>query len=191
MLLNLKCLNCGAALTIPETVSQMACGYCGVVQQVQREGGGVWLSLEKALADVKASSDRAANEMALRRLREEREDLRGRLEEEHKRIVEAGNQSFITVYAFALLLVIFVALGIVAVRIWDRDTFYSLPSGNLLAVPAIAVFLIFAVMLGVMRHRGSSVRDEAEANTLLLEDQIADLDRQIEEQRRVANGERT
>ena len=125
MQLSLKCLNCGAALTVPETASQMACGYCGVVQQIQREGGGVWLSLEKALADVKASSDRAANEMTLRRLREERDDLRRQLEEVQTRTVEDSNQSSMSGYRIVSTVIFLIVATIIVLRMLDRDLFYS------------------------------------------------------------------
>lgn len=187
MQISLKCPNCGAALEVRESVSELACGYCGVQQIVQREGGGVWLSLERAMAEVKASADRAATEMTLRRLREEREELRSRLEDVCTRAAEADNQGFINFYVGGVLLVLLVGVAIIWTRIWDRDFFYSIGSGNLVVIGTAASVAMFGVMLGRARHRTRSIRDEAKADALVLEDQIAEHDRKIELQRRLVS----
>lgn len=187
MQISLKCLNCGAALQVREGVSELACVYCGVQQIVQREGGGGWLSLEKAIADVKASADRAATEMTLRRLREEREELRARLEEVHTCAAEADSQSFMNFYVGGVLLILLVGAAIIWTRIWDRDFFYSIGSGNLVVIGTVASVAMFGVMVGRARHRTRSILDEAKADALVLEAQIAEHDRKIELQRRLVS----
>jgi DNA-directed RNA polymerase subunit RPC12/RpoP len=185
MQISLKCVNCGAALQVREGVSELACGYCGVQQIVQRDGGSVWLSLEKAIAEVKATADRAATEMTLRRLREEREEVRGQLDELRTRAGEASNAGFMSVYRLALTMVCVVGAVVILARMLDRTFFYSFGAGNLIVVAAILMFIVVGVMAGVNRQRSLSAREDAEADALLLEDQIADLDRQIEDQRLV------
>jgi hypothetical protein len=68
-IVSLKCVHCGAGLEVKPDISDFACGYCGVQQQVERSGGIVALRrLEETLDDVKQGTSRAASELALRRL---------------------------------------------------------------------------------------------------------------------------
>lgn len=68
-ILSLKCVNCGAGLEVKQDISDFACGYCGVQQQVERSGGIVALRrVEETLDDVKLGTNRTASELALARL---------------------------------------------------------------------------------------------------------------------------
>jgi ribosomal protein S27AE len=68
-ILSLKCVNCGAGLEVKQDISEFACGYCGIQQQVERGGGIVSLRrVEEALDDVKLGTNRAASELAIARL---------------------------------------------------------------------------------------------------------------------------
>lgn len=68
-ILSLKCVNCGAGLEVKQDISDFACGYCGVPQQVERSGGIVSLRrVEEVLDDVKLGTNRAASELAIARL---------------------------------------------------------------------------------------------------------------------------
>jgi len=68
-ILSLKCVNCGAGLEVKQDISDFACGYCGIQQQVERSGGIVSLRrVEQALDDVKLGTNRTASELAINRL---------------------------------------------------------------------------------------------------------------------------
>lgn len=86
-IISLKCTNCGGDLKIGPDVEHFACGYCGTSQVVHREGGIITLkSLEAAVAKVQLGTDRAAAELAVRRLKDELEDVN----KEIRKIVRAS-----------------------------------------------------------------------------------------------------
>jgi ribosomal protein S27AE len=68
----LKCSSCGAGLNVPPDVDQFACGFCGSTQMVERGGGIIALEpVIDAIKQVQNKADKAAAELALRRLNEE------------------------------------------------------------------------------------------------------------------------
>jgi len=88
--ITLKCPNCGANLQITPDMETFACGHCGTQQIVRRDGGTVSLKvITDAIAGVKASTDRVAAEMEIRRLRDDAEQLGRQVEKLDKKIEEA------------------------------------------------------------------------------------------------------
>jgi len=70
--LSLKCSNCGGDLNIGPDVEHFACGYCGSSQVVHRDGGIITLkAVESAIAKVQLGADRTAAELAVRRLKDD------------------------------------------------------------------------------------------------------------------------
>lgn len=68
-MINLKCINCGAALEITPDMDVFACGYCGASQMVERRGGTVALKrVTDAISRVQVGTDKTAAELALNRL---------------------------------------------------------------------------------------------------------------------------
>lgn len=72
MILALKCAGCGAALEITPDMDQFACGYCGLSQRVDRNGGTVSLKrLEAVVQKIQDATASTAAELALPRLKRE------------------------------------------------------------------------------------------------------------------------
>ncbi|MEO6390800.1 MAG: hypothetical protein ABIP75_03045 [Pyrinomonadaceae bacterium] len=184
MLVNLKCLNCGAALTIPEGVAQMACGYCGVQQVVQREGGGVWLSLEKALADVKATADRTNSELTLRRLKEERDAASQRLDELRNQVENSGLQGIAAIAQIPAAVLVFGAIIYVISSFWSTGTAGSGGLFTIVPLFIVIVMVTMAIGFGVNLARSRAIKADAESEEIALESQISELDQKIEETRR-------
>src|SRR5215218_10221015 len=86
----LQCPSCGATLQITPDMETFASGHCGTQQIVRREGGTVSLKvISDAIAGVKASTDRVAAELEVRRLRDDARRIARELEELEKAISEA------------------------------------------------------------------------------------------------------
>lgn len=67
--ISLTCPTCGGRLQITDDVERFACVYCGVEHLVRRGGGIVTLApVMDGLRQVQAGIDRAASELAVRRL---------------------------------------------------------------------------------------------------------------------------
>lgn len=68
----LKCPNCGAALKVGASVDTFACSYCGASVRVEHGEGIISLQLlAKATLGVQRGTDRAAAELAIRRLEDD------------------------------------------------------------------------------------------------------------------------
>jgi hypothetical protein len=77
--ISLTCPNCGGRLEITGDVNRFACAHCGCEQIVHRSEGVVSTKpVVDGLYEVKLGVDRAASELAIRRLREELEELESR-----------------------------------------------------------------------------------------------------------------
>jgi hypothetical protein len=184
MQIALKCVNCGAALQVREGVSELACGYCSVVQAVQREGGGVWLSLEKAISEVKATADRTATELTLRRLSEEREAANERGDAMRARAAEAGNHSMFSALQSLLIGVFLIGAILIASGSWEPEFFRLLRLGSSILGFGIIILAIFVVATGAVAVRNHGLRADAVYEAERIDEQIADFDQQIEETRR-------
>ena len=67
--ISLTCPSCGGRLQITDDIDRFACAYCGVEHLVRRGGGIVTLApVLDGLRQVQAGIDRAASELAVRRL---------------------------------------------------------------------------------------------------------------------------
>jgi hypothetical protein len=72
----LSCPSCGGKLQITNDLDRFACGYCGTEQVVRRGGGVVSLApIVEVLKQVQSGVDRAASELAIKRLKEEVAEL--------------------------------------------------------------------------------------------------------------------
>jgi predicted RNA-binding Zn-ribbon protein involved in translation (DUF1610 family) len=86
----LRCVSCGGKLEITPDMSRFACGYCGAEQFVERRGGTVALkAVTEAISRVQVGTDKTAAELALRRLQEEKEELK---REWRKRLSQAEEE---------------------------------------------------------------------------------------------------
>jgi len=71
-LVTLKCPNCGGNLSIGISTETFACEYCGANVAVSRDGNTASLHLlSDGLARIQRGTDKAAAELAIRRLTEE------------------------------------------------------------------------------------------------------------------------
>lgn len=72
----LSCPNCGGKLQITNDLERFACSYCGTEQIVRRSGGIIALApIVYEISKVKAGVDKTAAELAIKRLKEEINDL--------------------------------------------------------------------------------------------------------------------
>jgi len=111
-ILSLKCVNCGAGLEIKQDVSDFACGYCGIQQQVERSGGIVALKrVEEALDDVKLGTNRTASELAIARLQA---DIAGVYAERDKviKVLRAADHKNNVFIGWGLLFLLAFSMGI-------------------------------------------------------------------------------
>ena len=77
----LSCGNCGRELEVYDDVERFACGYCGAEVEVQRRGGTIVLRVVTgAVGRVQMGTEPTVAELALRRLKEEAENLSKRRE---------------------------------------------------------------------------------------------------------------
>jgi hypothetical protein len=72
----LACPTCGGKLEITKDIQRFACGHCGNEHVVLRQGGIVALNpVEQEIGQIQKNTDRTASELAVKRLREELEQL--------------------------------------------------------------------------------------------------------------------
>lgn len=158
-ILSLKCVNCGAGLEVKQDISDFACGYCGIQQQVERSGGIVSLRrVEEALDDVKLGTNRTASELAVARLRADIAGIYAQRDKALKALRAADHKNNVVVGWGALFLVAF-SVGIF---------------GPLWGIPVIAagVFLGSRFVKSVSKEV-RAVQVNAEARAAPLKAQIA------------------
>lgn len=74
----LTCPSCGAKLQITEDIERFACAHCGNEHIVQRSGGTIALKkVVERLNKLSTSVDRASAELALRRIKDEVQEVEG------------------------------------------------------------------------------------------------------------------
>ena len=79
--INLGCENCRGALQVYDDVDRFVCGHCGATVEVQRRGGTIVLRIVTgAVGKAQIGAEPAVAELALRRLKEEAENLSKRRE---------------------------------------------------------------------------------------------------------------
>lgn len=205
---NLRCTSCGGSLQVPHDVASFACGFCGVEQQVQRQGGTVSLrGVTGAPSKAASGTDRTAAELALQRLGSELRaaqarvtDLNSRLERVHEdsqviqRVsLETPPSTWVAV-ALVIEIVVLIVLFIWGINSHDpnllRAIFITVGVG-------VATFVLFMIVHGVEEAAaaGSYKVRKAEADSLLhaeLEGELAaakanvlKLNRQIAENRAI------
>ncbi len=77
----LTCGNCGGELEVYDDVERFACGHCGAEMEVQRRGGTIVLRVvTRAVEKAQVGTGPTVAEVALRRLKEEAENLSQRRE---------------------------------------------------------------------------------------------------------------
>ena len=76
-IISMTCRNCGGKLSIFKDAEQCICQHCGTEFVVFYNEGSISLKiLSQGLQKIQASTDKTASELALRRLREEKESIR-------------------------------------------------------------------------------------------------------------------
>lgn len=133
----LSCPSCGAKLQIGNDVDKFACGYCGNEHVVKRSGGIISLApVVEQLKDVKIGVDKTASELAVRRLRQEIDELKS------KRNAIKGEGCLAMIFSGGGLLSLGLAGFILALMVdaWvtDLDNFFF---------GFIAVFAVFGVVI--------------------------------------------
>jgi ribosomal protein S27AE len=84
----LACPSCGGQLQITSDIERFACGYCGNEYTVKRAGGIVTLSpVVKELKKVQVGVYKTASELAIKRLKEEIEDLERTIVEKKRELL--------------------------------------------------------------------------------------------------------
>jgi len=158
-ILSLKCVNCGAGLEVKQDISDFACGYCGIQQQVERSGGIVSLRrVEEALDDVKLGTNRTASELAIARLRADIAAIYTRRDNAVKVLRAADQKNKVFIGWGAGLLAVF-SIGIL---------------GPLLSMPAIAVGVFFGSrFIKSTTKEVKAVQANAEAEAAPFKAQIA------------------
>ena len=191
----LSCRSCGANLEISPDIGQFACAYCGVEQIVEHRGGIVALRpISEAIRKVQKGTDKAAAELALRRLPKELDILVGKRKQREQywqgKIAEGKGTG--AIYFLAALFVSF--LLIVSLTTYFDKLFSS--EGNFgrflgFAISIIlSVLLIFYVNHEVARTRNErleDIRKEESKDLKKLDEQIRDLTTRIENNRRIAD----
>jgi DNA-directed RNA polymerase subunit RPC12/RpoP len=161
--ISLNCANCGAKLEVYDDMDRFACGYCGTEMLVQRRGGTVALkAVTEAIQKVQVGTDKTAAELALVRLNEELKAL------QQTKILVQGDPKYSK----------FGCLGFVGMM---APIFFIESLGSamfVLMLPGLAV-LIWTIT-GLTR-----TKDENRRKFAL---RVAELDRQIAENRRIVDG---
>lgn len=158
-ILSLKCANCGAGLEIKQDISEFACGYCGIQQQVERSGGIVSLRrVEESLDDVKLGTNRTASELAIARLQADIAGICARRDKALKALQAAEHKNLVYV-GWGFLFLLAFSMGIL---------------GPLLAIPAIAAGVFFGSRFIKSKDKEiKAARLHAEAEIAPLTAQIA------------------
>lgn len=80
--ISLSCPSCGAKLEITEDIERFSCSHCGKEHIVRRGGGIVSISpIVTGLKDVKVGVDKTVSELALIRLKNEKDKLENEIDE--------------------------------------------------------------------------------------------------------------
>jgi len=102
----LTCPSCGGKLKITSDLERFACAHCGNEHTVRRSGSVVSLSpVVESLNKVQAGVDKTASELAIRRLREDIDNLNTELENiTTHQVRRVQNGLGVTVIGIALLI---------------------------------------------------------------------------------------
>ncbi|HML23066.1 MAG TPA: hypothetical protein PKD09_15540 [Aggregatilinea sp.] len=195
--ITLTCPNCGGRLEITHDVDRFACAYCGAEHLVRRGGGIVTLAPVLAgLRDVQAGVNRAASELAIRRLETEIDRLSEQyraLAAQHAALAQRpSRRSWWTMgkrtawYAIAAWIGTFAAGAL----LWgDRGA--ALGFG---LAPVVAIFVIVG-RLGRHWHvrqqesvRNAASRAQVESSLASLSAQIQDRQHQLSMHRQIVSG---
>lgn len=93
--ITLACPSCGGSLRLTSDIDRFACKYCGrehILRKQVTPGGQVLIDavpVVKHLAKMTRNMDRYASELAIRRLRGEREELKDRIAERRRALWNA------------------------------------------------------------------------------------------------------
>ena len=146
--ISLRCNGCGAGLVISPDMKQLACGYCGLNQIVERKGGGVYLrELSEVMTNVQVATDKTAAELAITRLQKELAALQlqriNYKKEGHKYVYSIG--SIGTKISDRRKLAIGVGLTLISISYW---WLVNLSGGE--SSGSIGTILIVTLVVGIL-----------------------------------------
>lgn len=134
----LKCSNCGGNLEITSDITTFACGYCGLSQIVERAGGIISLkALTDAISKVQIGTDKTAAELAIKRLKEELNEVN----EKGKNLEKINANYFyfnLQIFGLAILL-IWILVSISAIKYANFIT-HSIVIGIFITLLASCLF---------------------------------------------------
>ncbi len=161
-ILSLKCVNCGAGLELKQDISDFACGYCGIQQQVERSGGIVALRrVEEVLDDVKLGTNRTASELAIARLHADIAGIYAQRDYALKALRAADHKNNVFIGWGALFLVAFSmgifgplwGMPIIAVGVFFGSRFVKSVSKEVRAVKLNAETKVEPLKAQIARHQ--------------------------------------
>ncbi len=174
--ISLTCPNCGGRLEITEDIDRFACAHCGCEQIVHRSEGVVSTKpVVDGLHEVKTGVDRAASELAIRRLREELEELEAKksamkkpADEHSKKQSNPGCFLLLTLLEGAAAIAAFSAVAL------TQDTYMpSEARAMLIGFGALTAAAAIGFFVGWLRSRGRQTPDQAWQEWEALQAEIA------------------
>jgi DNA-directed RNA polymerase subunit RPC12/RpoP len=163
----LNCPNCGGKLEVHNDIDRFACSHCGSEMVVERRGGTVSLQrVTEAIAKVQVGTDKTAAELAIVRYERRLEELR-----QHRKARQAPYESQLGCFGLLTLAASLIFFGLLC-------------SGQMSWSAALGC-LAFGFVGGVGCSRVSS-RMNAELSPIKAE--ISDVERQLAEKQRIADG---
>jgi hypothetical protein len=175
------------------SVSQLACGYCGSSQQVIREGGTITLELMDSLSKVSQSADRAAAEMAIRRLSKDLQEARNHrpmIEIQGAQKIKAIRDRFQMWMVFAVFGPIILATIAGAALLEQKPANASLFNGFIIlgcALSAIAMLALFFFMRPAGLVRIEELKMETRNELAAMDSRIAEIESALKRNTRIAN----
>jgi predicted RNA-binding Zn-ribbon protein involved in translation (DUF1610 family) len=186
-MVTLSCPSCGARLEVTADADRFACAYCGKEHLVRRAAGTALVKpVTEAMGRVQAGVDRAASELAIRRLRAEMAELasqKSQIDAARGPTSPSGCLLWTAMAALVVVCFVFAVPGLaVVLRQQDGPTLASAIAAALLSIAAGVAGGLWLQRRNLRnRQRAASQREGVER---LLSEKTAELERH---QRRVAN----
>lgn len=100
----LTCPSCGAKLQVGSDVDSFACKHCGNEHIVKRSGGTVSLApVVEQLKNVRSGVDKTASELAIKRLKEEIQEIQAKMPDRVESCLTKVMNWFIGLFVLATL----------------------------------------------------------------------------------------
>jgi predicted RNA-binding Zn-ribbon protein involved in translation (DUF1610 family) len=188
-MVTLSCPSCGARLEVTADADRFACAYCGKEHMVRRAAGAALVKpVTEAMARVQAGVDRAASELAIRRLKVEMAELASQTSQIDAARGPTSPSGCLLWAAMAVLMVICFVFAVpgLAVVLQQKDgpTLASAIAAALLSIAAGVACGVWLQRRNLrIRQRAASQREVVDR---LLAVKTAELERH---QRRVADSQ--